>query len=131
MLEHYGLGVVLHPNVIVGHNVRLYHHVTVAGEMDLRSDERIVIGDRVIIGAHAIVVAPPHVGLSIGEDSIVGAGAIVTGDIPPRAVVAGNPARILRYRDQAEIDDPYAHSLNVAKRREMKHIDFTHEQDAR
>ncbi|MBT7776796.1 MAG: N-acetyltransferase, partial [Anaerolineae bacterium] len=38
-------------------------------------------------------------GITIGEGAIVGAGSVVTGDVPPRAVVAGNPARVIRSLD--------------------------------
>lgn len=47
------------------------------------------------IGAGAVILP----GLSVGEDSVVGAGAVVTHDVPARAVVAGNPARIIGYAD--------------------------------
>ncbi len=50
------------------------------------------IGARCWIGAHATVLK----GVSIGEGAIVGAGAVVTKDVPAGAVVAGNPARIIR-----------------------------------
>ena len=52
------------------------------------------IGDRVWIGARAIVLK----GVRIGHDAVVAAGAIVTRDVPPHSVVAGNPARVLRQR---------------------------------
>ena len=40
-------------------------------------------------------------GVSIGEDAVVGARSVVTEDVPPGAVVAGNPARVVRYRASA------------------------------
>jgi maltose O-acetyltransferase len=49
----------------------------------------VVIGDRVWIGYRAIVLP----GVSIGEGAVVGAGAVVTKDVEPCAIVAGNPAR--------------------------------------
>ena len=52
----------------------------------------VVIEDRVWVGARAIVLK----GVRIGHDSVVGAGAIVTRDVPPWSVVAGQPARVLR-----------------------------------
>jgi acetyltransferase-like isoleucine patch superfamily enzyme len=52
----------------------------------------VVIEDRVWIGARAIVLK----GVRIGHDSVVGAGSIVTRSVPPRTVVAGQPARVIR-----------------------------------
>ena len=52
-----------------------------------------MIGNRVYIAPNAILIG----GIEIGEDVIVGAGAVVTKSVPPRAVVAGNPARIISY----------------------------------
>lgn len=58
----------------------------------------VTIGHDVWIGARAIVKD----GLSIGDGAVVAAGAVVTRDIPPYAIVAGVPARILRYRFDTE-----------------------------
>ncbi|SPP66247.1 sugar O-acetyltransferase [Nitrospira lenta] len=52
----------------------------------------IVIGDNVWLGGGVIVLP----GVTIGENSVIGAGAVVTKDIPPNVVAVGNPARILR-----------------------------------
>lgn len=56
------------------------------------------IGADVWIGARVIVLP----GITIGDGAIVGAGSVVTRDVPTRAIVAGNPARVIRYRDQGE-----------------------------
>lgn len=50
------------------------------------------VGERCFIGAHSIVLPGVH----IGDESIVGAGSVVTKDVPPRSAVAGNPARIIK-----------------------------------
>jgi serine acetyltransferase len=50
------------------------------------------VGARCFIGAHSILMP----GVTIGDGSIVGAGSVVTRDVPPRSIVAGNPARIVR-----------------------------------
>lgn len=50
------------------------------------------IGERCFIGANAIIMA----GVTIGDEVIVGSGAIVTKDVPSNSIVAGNPARILK-----------------------------------
>jgi serine acetyltransferase len=97
-LEHYGLGIVIHPNVTIGDDCRIYHHVTIAGEMPLDAPERVVIGNRVTIGVNAVILPRAYQGLTIGDDAIIGAGAVVTKDVPPGAVMIGVPARISRLR---------------------------------
>ncbi len=52
----------------------------------------IVLGDNVWLGG-GVIVCP---GVSIGDDTVVGAGAVVTRDLPPGVVAVGNPARVLR-----------------------------------
>ena len=51
-----------------------------------------IIGDNVVIGTHAQIIG----NVTIGNNSIVGAGAIVTHDVPDNVVVVGNPAKILK-----------------------------------
>ncbi|MGX2029857.1 MULTISPECIES: DapH/DapD/GlmU-related protein [Methylocaldum] len=50
------------------------------------------IGRRCFVGARSIILP----GITIGDESIVGAGSVVTRDVPPRTVVAGNPARVIK-----------------------------------
>lgn len=83
-------------DVLIGPNVQLLTP-THPLEPELRrakyeAAEPIVIGDNVWLGGGAIVLP----GVTIGANSIVGAGAVVTKDVPPNVVVAGNPAAIIR-----------------------------------
>lgn len=61
-----------------------------------REAEPVVISDDVWIGTRAIILP----GVSVGRGAIVGAGAIVTRDVPEYAIVGGNPARIIKYRGE-------------------------------
>lgn len=57
------------------------------------------IGNDVLISANAVILA----GIKIGDGAVIGAGAVVNKDVPPYAVVAGVPAKIIRYRFSEEI----------------------------
>ncbi|HDI3293785.1 TPA: CatB-related O-acetyltransferase [Vibrio cholerae] len=63
-------------------------------EFELPPPKRVTIGNDVWIGRNAIVLP----GVSVCDGAVVGAGAVVTKDVPPYAVVAGNPARVIKYR---------------------------------
>jgi acetyltransferase-like isoleucine patch superfamily enzyme len=94
-------GVEIEDNVFVGHGVTftndIYPRATAAGgQLQTEADwkvEKTVVKKGASIGSGATILA----NTTIGEDAIVGAGAVVTKDVPSGAIVAGNPARILRY----------------------------------
>jgi len=62
----------------------------------LQERERIRVCRGASIGSNATILG----NVTIGEKALVGAGSVVTHDVPPRVIVAGNPARILRYLDK-------------------------------
>ena len=69
-----------------------FHRVEPERRLEVPPSEPIVVEDNVWIGARVIVMA----GVTIGQDSCVGAGAVVTSDVPKRTLVAGVPARKIR-----------------------------------
>jgi acetyltransferase-like isoleucine patch superfamily enzyme len=68
---------------------------------EYEGNQETLIGHDVWIGTNAIVMA----GISVGNGAIIGAGAIVTKDVPAYAIVVGVPARIVKYRFEKEIMD--------------------------
>ena len=91
-IGHYG-SIILSPQARVGHNCSLAQNVTigVAGAGEDRGAP--TIGNRVFIGAHSVIVGR----ITIGDDVVVCAGSVVNRSVPARAVVMGNPARVVSY----------------------------------
>lgn len=94
-------GVTIEDNGFVGHGVTfindIYPRATTAdGELQTEKDwkvDRTLVKKGASIGSGATILS----GVVIGENAIVGAGSVVTKDVPSNAIVAGNPARVLRY----------------------------------
>lgn len=73
------------------------HNSTKHQWTDVQTDnpfKRVTVGNDVWIGTGVMVMG----GVTIGDGAVIGAGAIVTKDVPPYAVVAGVPAKVIRYR---------------------------------
>jgi len=82
---------VVHPETRIGDYCTLSQGVTIGIKKGGKYAGVPVIGNRVYISPNAIIIG----GVKIGDDALVGAGAVVTKSIPPRAVVVGNPAKII------------------------------------
>ncbi|MFY9852755.1 MAG: acyltransferase [Terracidiphilus sp.] len=94
-------GVVIEDQVFIGHGVMFINDsypraTTVEGSLQTEADwkvESTVVEKGASIGTGATILS----NIKVGENAIVGAGSVVTKDVPSNAIVAGNPARILRY----------------------------------
>jgi UDP-2-acetamido-3-amino-2,3-dideoxy-glucuronate N-acetyltransferase len=97
-------GVTIEDEVFVGHHVVFindkYPRATnERGELQTEEDWQLqptVVKRRASIGSGAVILC----GVTIGENAVVGAGSVVTKDVPPYTVVVGNPARVLRRIEQ-------------------------------
>jgi len=106
-------GVEIEDEVFVGHCVTFINDkyplaTTASGELQTGDDWRCIgtlIKKGASIGSNATILC----GVTIGEGALVGAGSVVTRDVPPGVVVAGNPARIIqRFKPELEIEHEYS-----------------------
>ncbi len=96
-------GVTIEDFVFIGHGVTFINDAyprstTESGELQTEKDWKVVptiVRKGASIGSGSTILC----NVTIGEHAIVGAGSVVTRDVPPRTIVAGNPARILRSID--------------------------------
>jgi acetyltransferase-like isoleucine patch superfamily enzyme len=99
-------GVTIEDDVFIGHGVMFINDsypraTTSGGQLQTEADwkvERTVIRKGASIGSGATILS----NITVGERALVGAGSVVTKDVPANAVVAGNPARVLRYLESKE-----------------------------
>ena len=93
-------GVTIEDNVFIGHSVTFINDsyprsTTAGGGLQTEADwkvEKTVVKKGASIGSGATILS----NISIGENAIVGAGSVVTKNVPPNTIVIGNPARLLR-----------------------------------
>ncbi len=100
-------GVTIEDEVFVSHNVNFINDLvprstTLKGGLKTEADwtcTPTLVKRRASIGTGAVILA----GVTVGESALIGAGSVVTKDVPPGAVVAGNPARLLRMLNPQEL----------------------------
>lgn len=89
-IDH-GTGVVIGETTIIGDNVMLYHGVTLGGTENIQGKRHPTILNNCLIGAGAKVLG----NITIGENSKIGAGSVVTKDVPNNSIVVGIPGKCL------------------------------------
>jgi acetyltransferase-like isoleucine patch superfamily enzyme len=97
-------GVTIEDNVFIGHGVMFindsYPRATANGQLQTEADwkvERTIIKNGASIGTGSTILA----NITIGENAIIGAGSVVTKDVPANTIVAGSPARVFRKIESA------------------------------
>ena len=90
------MGAVLGGRATVGSHCHIGAGTVLAGVVEPASAVPVVVEDDVLIGANAVVLE----GVRIGRGAVVAAGAVVVEDVPPEAVVAGCPAKVIKMKDE-------------------------------
>ena len=90
-IDH-GMGVVIGETTVVGDNVTLYQGVTLGGTGKEKGKRHPNIGNNVVVGTGAKVLG----NITIGDNSYIGANAVVIKDVPPNSTVVGVPGRITK-----------------------------------
>lgn len=98
-LDH-GQGLVVNDQTVIGKNCHMRHTTTIGNKLkpDGTYSGSPVIGNFVDIGAHVVILGE----LKIGDRAVIGAGSVVTKDVPAGATVVGVPARVLKVCDRPE-----------------------------
>ena len=95
-MPHDALGSVFHPDAVIDNNCIIRQGVTIGGRSGYTQLPR--LEDSVDVGAHAQILGP----IVLGHHSTIGAGAVVVKDVPPYAVVVGNPAHVIKYTNSID-----------------------------
>ena len=119
-IDH-GDGVVIGETTIIGDNVTLYQGVTLGGTGKDVGKRHPTIGNNVVIGAGAKVLGP----FTVGDNSKIGASAVVLKAVPPNCTVVGNPGRVVRREgvpagidlDHVHLPDPVKEHIMALERR--------------
>lgn len=94
------MNAIIGSNAFIGNNVHVGAGAVISGVLEPPSSKKTTIEDNVFIGANAVILE----GIRIKENSIIGAGAVVTKDVPSNSLVVGVPGKVVRKIDNNLID---------------------------
>lgn len=101
-------GIEIGKGSVLAHEIQIFtqNHMYDSDDLELLPydhrfiEKKVIIGQYVWIGANCIILP----GVTIGNGAVIGAGSVVTKDVPDCAVVGGNPAKVLKFRDRERFD---------------------------
>jgi len=111
-------GTIIGPNLAIhsaNHNFKNSKYIPYDETFDFR---KVTIGENVWIGANVIIVP----GAEIGEGCIVAAGTVVSGNIPPLSIIAGNPCKVIKQRDAEHYFKLKTENLIYLKNKKEKNL---------
>jgi serine O-acetyltransferase len=94
-LRHLGFGVLIHPNTRIGAGTVIWTKATLGSDAPIGGGGGIVVGERVEIGSGASIIASGGRTVTIGDGARIGAGAVVTKDVPAGATVVAPASRVI------------------------------------
>ena len=119
-IDH-GMGVVIGETAVIGDNVTIYQGVTLGGTGKEKGKRHPTIGNNVVVGTGAQVLG----NITIGDNSYIGANAVVVKDVPPNSTVVGVPGRITKQDgkkmdfalDHGHVLDPIMQAMDELQKR--------------
>lgn len=125
-----GKGTIFAPNVTIytrSHNFDIKLSALPFDNVMLTA--KVIVGNYVWIGSNVIILP----GVKVGDGAVIGAGSVVTKDVPECAVVAGNPAKVIKYRDvdayknNLSMDNPFVYFVHGHKKNFKNKADYLNE----
>lgn len=119
-IDH-GMGVVIGETTIIGNNVTLFQGVTLGGTGKETGKRHPTLGSNIVVGAGANILG----NITIGDNSYIGANAVVLRDVPPNSTVVGVPGHVTKQEgqridlmlDHANVSDPiWQHMKDMVRR---------------
>ncbi len=95
-IDH-GMGVVIGETTVIGDNCHLFQGVTLGGTSTRHEKRHPTLEENVVVGAGAKIIGA----ITIGANSMVGAGSVVVSNVPPNATVVGIPAHVIAYTNRS------------------------------
>ncbi|OOB77864.1 MAG: serine O-acetyltransferase [Epulopiscium sp. Nuni2H_MBin003] len=113
-IDH-GIGIVIGETSVIGNDVIMFHQVTLGGTGKHLGKRHPTIKNNVMLSAGSKIIGS----VVVGENSRVGANAVILGDVPENATVVGCPARIVKLNGE-KVDIPIKSKTNIGKKNMLK-----------